>query len=187
MGGFGGVAERAIVAACLLLAANWAGAQANPGWVRAGETMPAVFVSDIHFEPFFDPGKVGNCGGPVSEWKGILAGPASVDREQRFAAVEQVCHTLSSWIKLHRVGALKGVVGKSVVTAEQMEIGRLRAELARLTMERDILGNRRHCLQRARSDICLYLIPQVDLADPGAMPRPKGKRIWISPTFGSSE
>jgi transposase len=35
---------------------------------------------------------------------------------------------------------LKGVSGKHQVTAEQMEIGRLRAELARVTMERDILG-----------------------------------------------
>jgi transposase len=35
---------------------------------------------------------------------------------------------------------LKGVTGKSTVTAEQMEISRLRAELARVTMERDILG-----------------------------------------------
>jgi transposase len=48
--------------------------------------------------------------------------------------------TPGNWIKLHRAGQLKGVVGKSAVTAEQMEISRLRAELARVTMERDILG-----------------------------------------------
>jgi len=35
---------------------------------------------------------------------------------------------------------LKGTSGKHQVTAEQMEISRLRAELARVTMERDILG-----------------------------------------------
>jgi transposase len=35
---------------------------------------------------------------------------------------------------------LKGASGKPQVTAEQMEISRLRAELARVTMERDILG-----------------------------------------------
>jgi transposase len=35
---------------------------------------------------------------------------------------------------------LKGTVGQRQVTAEQMEISRLRAELARVTMERDILG-----------------------------------------------
>jgi transposase len=35
---------------------------------------------------------------------------------------------------------LKGAGGKSKLSAEQLEISRLRAELARVTMERDILG-----------------------------------------------
>jgi len=48
--------------------------------------------------------------------------------------------TLGNWIKLYRAGRLKGASGKHQVTAEQMEISRLRAELARVTMERDILG-----------------------------------------------
>ena len=48
--------------------------------------------------------------------------------------------TLGNWIKLHCAGALKGVSGKHAVTAEQMEINRLQTELARVTMERDILG-----------------------------------------------
>ena len=39
-----------------------------------------------------------------------------------------------------REGKLKEVSGKAGVTAEQMEISRLRAELARVKMERDILG-----------------------------------------------
>jgi sphingomyelin phosphodiesterase acid-like 3 len=75
-----------------MLPANWAGAQGKPG--AGGETIPAVFVSDIHFEPFFDPGKVVQlAAAPVSGWKEILTAPASVDREQRFAAIEQGCHT----------------------------------------------------------------------------------------------
>jgi len=48
--------------------------------------------------------------------------------------------TLGDWMNLHRAGRLKGASGKPRVTAEQMEISRLRAELARVTMERDILG-----------------------------------------------
>jgi transposase len=48
--------------------------------------------------------------------------------------------TLGNWIREHRAGTLKGVSGKPEVTAEQMENSRLRAELARVTMERDILG-----------------------------------------------
>jgi len=35
---------------------------------------------------------------------------------------------------------LKGATSKPKVTAEQMEVSRLRTELARVTMERDILG-----------------------------------------------
>jgi transposase len=46
--------------------------------------------------------------------------------------------TLSTWVKAHRAGQLKEVNGKTGVTAEQMEISRLRAELARVKMERDI-------------------------------------------------
>jgi transposase len=48
--------------------------------------------------------------------------------------------TLGNWIKLQRAGRLKGATSKPHVSAEQMESSRLRAELARVTMERDILG-----------------------------------------------
>jgi transposase len=46
--------------------------------------------------------------------------------------------TLNSWIKADEAGKLTGA-GKQV-SAEQMEIARLRAENAKLRMERDILG-----------------------------------------------
>ena len=62
--------------------------------------------------------------------------------------------TLGNWIKLHRAGALKGVSGRMAVTAEQMEISRLRAELARVTMERDILGKATaFCVVRRQNSI----------------------------------
>jgi transposase len=48
--------------------------------------------------------------------------------------------TLGNWVRAHRAGTLKGVSSKAQVSAEQMENSRLRAELARVTMERDILG-----------------------------------------------
>ena len=50
-----------------------------------------------------------------------------------------VDQTLFSWVKAHRQGKLKGAEGKPV-SAEQMEISRLRAELTRVKVERDILG-----------------------------------------------
>jgi transposase len=47
--------------------------------------------------------------------------------------------TLHNWVKAERQGKLKGAE-KPAVSAEQMEISRLRSELARVKMERDILG-----------------------------------------------
>jgi transposase len=48
--------------------------------------------------------------------------------------------TLFNWVKASRQGTLTGADSKAV-SAEQMEISpRLRAELARVKMERDILG-----------------------------------------------
>src|ERR1700674_140647 len=51
-----------------------------------------------------------------------------------------VDQTLFNWVKASREGKLKGAESPSKVSAEQMEISRLRAELARVRMERDILG-----------------------------------------------
>ena len=47
--------------------------------------------------------------------------------------------TLFNWVKANRRGGLKGADSKPV-SVEQMEIARLRSELARVKMERDILG-----------------------------------------------
>ena len=50
-----------------------------------------------------------------------------------------VDQTLFNWVKANRADKLTGA-NRKVVSAEQMEISRLRAELARVKMERDILG-----------------------------------------------
>jgi sphingomyelin phosphodiesterase acid-like 3 len=103
-----------VAPACLLLTASGAAAQGRAA--VTAETIPAVMVSDIHFEPFFDPAKAAQlAAAPVSEWKGILAGAASADREARFTALEQGCHTRgedtsyalldSSLRAIHRDGA----------------------------------------------------------------------------------
>ena len=46
--------------------------------------------------------------------------------------------TLSNWVRRAQRGELKGAADRPV-SAEQMELARLRAELARVKMERDIL------------------------------------------------
>ena len=67
----------------------------------------------------------------------VESGQSQASVARTLSVVEQ---TLGNWVKAHRAGTLKGASSKSQVTAEQMEISRLRAELARVTMERDILG-----------------------------------------------
>ena len=66
-----------------------------------------------------------------------------MDNDQSIAAVARtlgvVDQTLSNWVKAQSQGKLKGADSKPV-SAEQMEISRLRAELARVKMEPDILG-----------------------------------------------
>jgi transposase len=46
--------------------------------------------------------------------------------------------TLENWVRLNAKGQLKGA-GDKPVSPEQMELARLRDELARVKMERDIL------------------------------------------------
>lgn len=46
--------------------------------------------------------------------------------------------TLFNWVKAHREGKLTGADSRPI-SPEQMEISRLRAELAQVKMERDIL------------------------------------------------
>jgi transposase len=62
---------------------------------------------------------------------------------QRVAAAAKVLgiveQTLANWVKAEMAGQLRGVKSEQV-SADRMEINRLRAELARVTMERDILG-----------------------------------------------
>ena len=62
---------------------------------------------------------------------------------QRLAAAAKslgiVEQTLANWVKADRAGHLRGLSSEQV-SAERMENIRLRGELARVTMERDILG-----------------------------------------------
>jgi transposase len=48
--------------------------------------------------------------------------------------------TLFNWVKAQRQGRLSGIASSRTLSTEQMEISRLRAELAHVKMERDILG-----------------------------------------------
>jgi sphingomyelin phosphodiesterase acid-like 3 len=56
-------------------------------------TVSALLVSDIHFEPFWDPAKVEQLdSAPARSWDAILAAAPSPDRRQRFDALQDTCH-----------------------------------------------------------------------------------------------
>jgi transposase len=67
----------------------------------------------------------------------VESGQSIAAAARSLGVVEQ---TLFNWVKAKREGRLKGAHSSKAVSAEQMEISRLRAELARVKMERDILG-----------------------------------------------
>lgn len=66
----------------------------------------------------------------------VMGGQSIAATAKILAMAEQ---TLHNWVKADREGKLQGA-GSKPVSPEQMEIARLRAELARVKMERDILG-----------------------------------------------
>src|SRR5438105_4736692 len=63
--------------------------------------------------------------------------------------------TLFNWVKAHRDGTLKGADSRSKVTAEQMEISRLRAELARSRWSATSWEKLWRTLPRGRSEVRL--------------------------------
>ena len=65
----------------------------------------------------------------------VKAGPAAAVTAKVLGMPKQ---TLQNWVRLSEKGQLTGA-GDKPVSAEQMELARLRAENARLRMERDIL------------------------------------------------
>jgi sphingomyelin phosphodiesterase acid-like 3 len=56
-------------------------------------TVPVLLLSDIHFEPFWDPAKVPSLkAANADKWAAILAPPASANRQQAFTAFLQKCN-----------------------------------------------------------------------------------------------
>lgn len=55
-------------------------------------SVQAVFLSDIHFDPFWDPAKVPLlAGAPVSKWQAVLEQPASPNRQLKFDMLAKTC------------------------------------------------------------------------------------------------
>jgi sphingomyelin phosphodiesterase acid-like 3 len=57
-------------------------------------TVPALMLSDIHFEPFYDPVKtVQIFSAPINRWSAILDSAPTPTREKDFATLNDVCHS----------------------------------------------------------------------------------------------
>jgi len=80
-----------VLAICCICTGSFAIAQSRR--TEAGHTASALLISDIHFDPFHDPGKVARLAeAPASEWEAILAEPASADQSAAFAALQRRCN-----------------------------------------------------------------------------------------------
>jgi len=66
--------------------------------------------------------------------------------------------TLRNWVKAAAAGTLNGA-GSKVVTPEEMELSRLRAENIRLKRENEILKKRRRTSPRTRCEVRLDRCP----------------------------
>ena len=60
--------------------------------VPRAATVPAVLLSDLHFDPFHDPAKAAQLlKTPVEQWDAILKSGDSPDQAKEFAAVQEAC------------------------------------------------------------------------------------------------
>ncbi|MGB7198544.1 MAG: metallophosphoesterase [Acidobacteriaceae bacterium] len=67
-------------------------ASAAPTAAEPDATIPALFISDIHFDPFHDPARVRQLvAAPVSQWGSILSRPLSPNQPQAFTTLQQTC------------------------------------------------------------------------------------------------
>jgi sphingomyelin phosphodiesterase acid-like 3 len=56
--------------------------------------IPALFLSDIHLDPFADPAKAARLNAaPAAEWPTILSAPDSPTQAKEFAALQEACPT----------------------------------------------------------------------------------------------
>ncbi|KAF0166899.1 MAG: transposase family protein [Rhodocyclaceae bacterium] len=83
--------------------------------------------------------------------KRVKAGQSVGAVARELGLIEQ---TLRNWVKAAAAGKLNGP-GSKVVTPEQMELSRVRAENIRLKRENEILKKQRHTSRGMRCEVCL--------------------------------
>ena len=74
------------------LPADSPGEQRHGAAAAARHTISALMVSDIHFDPFYDPARAQQLvNEPVSKWNAILSAPPSPNRQQAFDGLQSGC------------------------------------------------------------------------------------------------
>ncbi len=126
----------------LVLAAH--AAQAAP---PKPATVPALFLSDIHFDPYADPAKVATLNSAdESEWAEILSAPPSTTQAQDFAALRVKC-------------PVRGVDTPNVLWLSSLEAIHTNASRARFaTVSGDLLAHQFDCKYKA-------LLPEASHSD----------------------
>ncbi|HTX42207.1 MAG TPA: metallophosphoesterase [Acidobacteriaceae bacterium] len=87
-------ARLALTVCAALLVTPLQGLQRESGQPSsASHTVPALMISDIHFDPFHDPGKARSLADePASAWAAVLSRPDSPDEAEAFARMQKTCH-----------------------------------------------------------------------------------------------
>ena len=80
---------RLVVLAVAALAPQLAAQTAHP---KTATPVTALLVSDVHFEPFWDPDKVPQLvAAPASQWQSILSSPPSQNQAKDFDKLQKKC------------------------------------------------------------------------------------------------
>jgi len=114
------------------------GAQTTAAKSKPTTTASILMLSDIHFDPFHDPGKAAELlAAPVSGWETILAGPASSNPPVTFDQLQDDC-------KAKGVDTPYALLASSIA-AEQAQFSSQNATPAFVTVSGDLTVHKLDC------------------------------------------
>lgn len=124
---------RVLAALCALVIGCTARAQTAPRPRVEDGTVPALMISDIHFDPFHDPAKAKALArDPVSEWAAVLATPDSPGAAASFAQLQSACR-------------MKGVDTPYELLRSSLDAMRLQSRPQFVTVSGDLIAHKFEC------------------------------------------
>ena len=83
-----------LAAACTLTVIAQSPAPSKTEAATKASSVSALFLSDIHLDPFSDPAKVAKLNSaPAADWPAILSAPNSATQAKEFASLQEACPT----------------------------------------------------------------------------------------------